>query len=113
MLDRESIRQTLIGLIEADMGESYRDLEEAADLRQNLGLDSVDVVSIVSQIERRFRIRLTHQELEQLTTVGSLLDLIQTSVGRDSSQASVCQAYPAGRQISAAAQPAPTLADRS
>lgn len=80
MLDRCSIRQTLIELIEADMGESYSNLEDSANLRDNLGLDSVDVVSIVSQIERRFRIRLSHQELEQLSTVGSLLDLIEAKL---------------------------------
>ncbi len=76
MFDRCGIRQTLIELIEADMGETYSTLEDSANLRDNLGLDSVDVVSIVSQIERRFRIRLSHQELELLSTVGSLLDLI-------------------------------------
>ncbi|MBM4071828.1 MAG: acyl carrier protein [Planctomycetes bacterium] len=80
MFDRSGIRQTLIELIEADMGETYSSLEDTASLRENLGLDSVDVVSIVSQIERRFRIRLSHQELEQLSTVGSLLDLIQAKL---------------------------------
>jgi len=34
----------------------------AMNLRTDLGLDSVDVVSIVSQVERRFRIRLTQQD---------------------------------------------------
>lgn len=82
MLNRSGIRQTLIELIEADMGQSYSNLEDSASLRDHLGLDSVDVVSIVSQIERRFRIRLSHQELEQLSTVGSLLDLIQAKLAK-------------------------------
>ena len=47
-------------------------------LREGLGLDSVDVVSIVSQIERRFRIRLTQQELEKLVSVADVLDLLET-----------------------------------
>ncbi len=62
------------------MGEEYGNLEDSANLREQLGLDSVDVVSIVSQIERHFRIRLTHQELEKLVTVGSLLDLLESKV---------------------------------
>src|SRR5439155_12583794 len=74
--DRETIRQTLIELLEADTGEKHPDLEEAADLRNGLGLDSVDVVSIVSQIERRFRVRLTHQELETLVTVADVVNLL-------------------------------------
>ena len=78
MPDRETIRQTLIELLEADTGEKYADLDERSNLREGLGLDSVDVVSIVSQIERRFRIRLTQQELEKLVTVADVLNLLET-----------------------------------
>ncbi len=76
MKDRTFVRKTLIELLEADTGEKYEDLDEAANLREGLGLDSVDVVSIVSQVERRFHIRLTHEELEKLVTVGDVLDLL-------------------------------------
>jgi acyl carrier protein len=78
MPDRETIRQTLIELLEADTGEKYPNLDESSNLREGLGLDSVDVVSIVSQIERRFRIRLTQQELEKLVTVADVLNLLET-----------------------------------
>jgi len=81
MISREEIRQTLIEFLEADRGEKYPNLEDSVNLRENLGLDSVDVVSIVSQIERRFRIRLTHQELETLVTVGDLLNLLEAKIG--------------------------------
>ncbi|HZZ78648.1 MAG TPA: acyl carrier protein [Gemmataceae bacterium] len=80
MLDREAIRQTLTELMEADTGESYPDVDDAKNLRTDLGLDSVDVVSIVSQVERRFRIRLSQQDLEKLVTVGDLLDLLQAKL---------------------------------
>ena len=80
MPDRQTIRQTLVELLEADTGEKYGDLEDGANLRDGLGLDSVDVVSIVSQIERRFHIRLTHQELEKLVTVADVLDLLQVKL---------------------------------
>jgi acyl carrier protein len=80
MADRAMIRQILIELLEADTGEKHPDLADSTNLRTELGLDSVDVVSIVSQIERRFRIRLTHQELEKLATVGDVLDLLQAKL---------------------------------
>jgi acyl carrier protein len=80
MPDRETIRQTLIELLEADTGEKYPNLAEDQNLREGLGLDSVDVVSIVSQIERQFRIRLSHQELETLVTVGDVLNLLESKV---------------------------------
>jgi acyl carrier protein len=89
MPDRQTIRQTLIELLEADTGEKYPELDDSTNLREGLGLDSVDVVSIVSQIERRFRIRLTQQELEKLVTVSDVLDLLETkfAVGPETSAA--------------------------
>jgi acyl carrier protein len=80
MPDRATIRSTLIELLEADTGEKHHDLADDANLREGLGLDSVDVVSIVSQIERRFHIRLTHQELEQLVTVADVLNLLEAKL---------------------------------
>lgn len=77
MPDRESIRKTLVELLEADTGEKYPNLDESTNMREGLGLDSVDVVSVVSQIERQFRIRLTHQELESLVTVADVLNLLE------------------------------------
>jgi acyl carrier protein len=80
MADREMIRRTLIELLEADKGEKYPELTDSMNLRDDLALDSLDVVSIVSQVERRFRIRLTHEELQALTTVGDVLNLLETKV---------------------------------
>ena len=80
MADREMIRQTIVDLMEADIGEKFTDLADNKRLREELGLDSVDVVSIVSQIERHFRVRLSQQELEKLVTVGNLLDLLVAKV---------------------------------
>jgi acyl carrier protein len=80
MPDRTFIRSTLIELLEADTGEKYTHLEESANLREGLGLDSVDVVSIVSQIERRFHIRLSHEELENLVTVADVLNLLEAKL---------------------------------
>jgi acyl carrier protein len=77
MPDRSEIRRILVDLLEADTGEKFEDLADTKNLREELGLDSVDVVSVVSQIERRFRIRLTHQELETLVTVGDVLTLLE------------------------------------
>ena len=80
MPDRETLRRTLIELLEADTGEKHADLADDANLREGLGLDSVDVVSIVSQIERRFRIRLSQQELEVLVTVRDVLELLEAKL---------------------------------
>jgi len=71
--------------MEADTGASYANLDDAKNLRADLGLDSVDVVSIVSQVERHFRIRLAQQELEKLVTVGDVLNLLESKLREASS----------------------------
>ena len=67
--------------------ESYAHLQDGMKLREEVGLDSVDVVSIVSQIERHFRIRLAHQELEKLVTVGDVLGLLEAKLAEQAQAA--------------------------
>lgn len=88
MSDRESIRQVLIELVEADTGEKPANFDDNLNLREGLGLDSVDVVSIVAQVERRYRIRLSQEELETLATVGDVLNLLQAKIAGNSSSSS-------------------------
>jgi acyl carrier protein len=76
MTDRESLRSTLVGLLEEEMGQAYDLSDDAADLRTGLGLDSVDVVGLVMRVERQFRVRLAMEELLEVKTVGDMLGLI-------------------------------------
>lgn len=80
MLDRESIRSSLVTYLEDDLGEAIPSFDDGVSLREGLGLDSVDVVGMVMQVERQFRIRLGSEELAALTTVGDLLDLLEAKV---------------------------------
>jgi acyl carrier protein len=80
MPDRETIRKTVADLVEADTGQKCPALDDGVKMRDDLGLDSVDLVSIVSQVERHFRVRLTHEELEKLVSVGDVLDLLQAKL---------------------------------
>src|SRR4051794_5302784 len=80
MPDRESIRRRLLGFLEHETGEPHESLDDATNLRDGLGLDSVDVVGIVMQIEREYRIRLATEELAGIATAGDLLDLIEAKL---------------------------------
>ncbi len=76
MMDRDALRATLMSLLEEEMGEPYDLLDDSLDLREGLGLDSVDVVGLIMRVERQFRIRLAMEELMDVKQVGQLLDLI-------------------------------------
>jgi acyl carrier protein len=78
MTDRESLRSTLVDLLEDEMGQPYDFSDDGVDLRAGLGLDSVDVVGLVMRVERQFRIRLAMEELIEVRTVGDLLGLVHS-----------------------------------
>ena len=86
MMDRESIRNSLIGYLEEDLGEPVPSLDDDVHIREGLGLDSVDVVGLVMQVERQFRIRLATEELSQIVSVGDLLDLLQAKISEAGSE---------------------------
>ena len=76
-MPREEIRQILLKLFEAETGDEISSLQDDQGLAEQLGLDSVDMVSLIMQLERRFKIRLAHDELAHAHRVGLLLDLVQ------------------------------------
>ncbi|WP_165226921.1 acyl carrier protein [Aquisphaera insulae] len=77
MTDRDALRATLLQLLEEEMGEDYGPIDERADLREGLGLDSVDVVGLIMRVERQFRIRLAMEELMEVKQLAQLLDLVE------------------------------------
>jgi acyl carrier protein len=79
-MDRETLRTTLVSLLEDEMGESFDPIDDAMDLREGLGLDSVDVVGLVMRVERLFKIRLAMEELMEVKQVGQLLDLVSSKL---------------------------------
>jgi acyl carrier protein len=80
MSTRETMRTTLMNLLEQEMGESYPMLTDDQDLRESLNLDSVDVVGLVMRIEREYRVRLATDELAGIKRVGDLLDLMEAKL---------------------------------
>ena len=80
MTDRQEIQRKLVEFLESDSEVRLEHLDDSLSLREGLGLDSVDLVGIIMRIEGHYRIRLTHGELERVTTVGDLLDLIQAKI---------------------------------
>jgi acyl carrier protein len=68
---------TLVTLLEEEMGEKYPLPQDDQDLRETLGLDSVDVVGLVMRIEREYHVRLSPEELANVKVVGDLLDLME------------------------------------
>ena len=79
-MDRTALRLTLIDLLESETGTRSEELSDDTVLTEGLGLDSIDLVSLVVQIENRFRIKIATEELRSISKVGQLLDLLEAKL---------------------------------
>ena len=81
-MQREEVRGILKGIFEEETGETLESLSDDTRIVEELGLDSVDVVSLIMRVEQNFRIRISHAELAEMASIGSLVDLIVAKVNR-------------------------------
>jgi acyl carrier protein len=75
-MERAQIMQVLREVLEDTRGEPYEQLDEHSNLREGLGLDSVDLVCMVMEVQNRLRVNLSVAELEPIVCVKDLLDLL-------------------------------------
>jgi acyl carrier protein len=79
-MDRASLRRALLTMLENATGAPVPDIDESVSLREGLGLDSVDFVHVVIQIQSELGVELTPADLEPVVVVRDLLDLIQAKL---------------------------------
>jgi acyl carrier protein len=77
MTDREALRLTLKELLEDERGEACESLDDNSTFREDLGLDSVDLVSLAMGVQERLEVDVADEELDKLRRVGDLLDLLE------------------------------------
>ena len=80
MSDRSSIIIRLKELMKMETDRDLEEVDESTSIREGIGLDSVDLMSVVTRVEESYRVRFTHQDLESVTTVGSLIDLVVAKI---------------------------------
>jgi acyl carrier protein len=79
-MNRQELSATVLELLEKETGETYPTLEDSTSLREGLNLDSLDMAGLVLHIESRFGIQIETELLEKVTTVGSLLDVLEQKI---------------------------------
>ena len=84
-MDRAALRQTLIELLETETGKLFENLSDDTVLTEGLGMDSIDLVSLVVQVENRLHIKIGTEELKKIARVGELLDLLSAKVSAPTS----------------------------
>lgn len=79
-MNRTELSAIVLELLEKETGESYPGLEDNTSLRQGLNLDSLDMAGLVLHIESRFGIQIETELLENIKTVGNLLDVLDKKI---------------------------------
>jgi acyl carrier protein len=64
--------------LEDDTGRKFGPLDDNVNLREDLGIDSVDLVTLIVHTQSRLQIEVPSEKLEKAATVGNLLDVLQS-----------------------------------
>jgi acyl carrier protein len=59
------------------LGLEEAQLQDPVNLQDDLGVDSLDLIELQMEIERKFEIKITDEEAERLNTVQSILRCVQ------------------------------------
>ena len=74
----EALREALRGIV-AEVAE----LDEVPDSEpfKDLGIDSMMAIEIVAEVERRYKLKIPEQELEQIRDLDSVVSLVASKLG--------------------------------
>jgi acyl carrier protein len=72
-----ALKETLVDRLKVDAAT----ITEDANLFEDLGLDSIDLMTVVMAVEEKFSIEVSDEELEDVTTLGQAADLLSAKVG--------------------------------
>jgi acyl carrier protein len=79
-MDRQTLRNTLLDLLEQETWERPENLDDNIHIRDGLKLDSVDLLTVMMRVETQLGIHLENKDFEKIVTVGNLLDMIESKL---------------------------------
>lgn len=76
-MTRQDIEKKVTDILVDKLGVGPEDVKSEADFREDLGGDSLDLMVVIMEIEKDFRISVTDKDAEQAKTVGDLCDIVE------------------------------------
>ncbi|HEY4065204.1 MAG TPA: acyl carrier protein [Puia sp.] len=76
IVDKSGISDKIRTIITEKLGVDHAILTDMASFANDLGLDSLDVLETFMAIEKEFSIKITDEDAEKLTTVGSVINYV-------------------------------------
>jgi len=81
LLNRARNTSMIKGMICEKLGVKESEITNEASFIKDLGADSLDLAELVMDIENKFGITIPDNEVEKLTTTGSLIEYINNRTG--------------------------------
>lgn len=73
-MSRQEILNTITGMFALITNAEH--IEESSELIDDLGISSMDILTLMSYIEEEFHIQITERSIRKIITVGDIIDLI-------------------------------------
>lgn len=75
-LTKDLAKERVVELLEGYDKVEGKEITESSSFVQDLGLDSLDVVEVIMEVEHEFNIQIPDHEADTLKTVGQTVDYI-------------------------------------
>jgi acyl carrier protein len=80
---REEILNALKEVLVDKLKVESDTITDDANLFEDLGLDSIDLMTVVMAVEEKFNIEVSDEELEDVSTLAQAADILSTKVGAE------------------------------
>ena len=74
---KEEIFEKLKDLVVDQLGVEEDEVTMEASMQDDLGADSLDLVDLVMSVEEEFGVKVADEDLENIKTVGDIVDYIE------------------------------------
>lgn len=79
-MDRAQLLEEVKALAAETLEVDTADVTEASKFTDDLEADSLDLVELVMAMEEKFDIKIDESELEDIETVGQVIDIVEAKV---------------------------------
>ena len=75
-MSKEDILVKLKPIIAEQLGVDEADVKEEASFTEDLNADSLDLVEMIMSLEEQFKLQISDEDAEKITTVGEAVEYI-------------------------------------
>lgn len=79
-MNREEISKLVSDVLVENIGADPETIKEDADLRMDIGADSLDIVDSVIKLERKFDIYISDNDCIGMKTFGDLVSIVEKNL---------------------------------